>query len=512
MRFRKTLFLLALLIVARPVAAQEFKLTGFDDYVRQALKDWEVPGLAIAIVRNDVVVLAKGYGVRKFGEPAPVDEHTVFAVGSVSKAFTAAAVAALVDDGKVKWDDPVTKHLPGFELFDPYVTRELTITDLLTHRAGLDRADMLWYGTSYDRDEIVRRVRLQKPSWSFRSRFGYNNNMFLTAGQLVARVSGRSWDEFIAERFFKPLGMTSTNSSVTALKSNLNLATPHSRLPGLPSLENRVQPIAWRLMDNIGPAGSINSNVTDMAQWVRLQLSAGQYGGRQILSPAVLKEMHTPQMLIRPEPPWSTLFPAAHFITYGMGWFLHDYQGRKVVDHTGNIDGMTALVALLPEEKIGFVILSNMNSTNLPKALEFKLLDLILQAPTKDWSWEMLKETKAREAQALAAEQKQLQERITGTHPTLALENYAGAYADDLYGEARISFTDGKLTMSIAGSALSDLEHWQYDAFRATPRDRPTRKSLVSFALNSQGKVEELKLNVTGSAAVVFRRVAAKTK
>ena len=506
MRLRRTLLLLALLFVAKPVAAQQLNLSGFDDYVRQALRDWEVPGVAIAIVKNDSVVFAKGYGVRRLGEPTPVDEHTVFAVGSVSKAFTAAAVATLVDDGKVSWNDPVTKHLPGFELFDPYVTRELTITDLLTHRSGLDRADLLWYGTTHDRDEILRRLRFQQPSWSLRSHFGYNNNLFLAAGQLVAHVSGQSWDEWIARRLFQPLGMTSTNSSVTALQSHPNLATPHSKLEG------RVQPIPWRQIDNVGPAGSINSTAVDMAQWIRLQLGTGQYQGRQVLSRAVVQEMHTPQMIIRPEATSTLLFPAAHFIAYGLGWFLHDYHGRKVIDHTGNIDGMSALVALLPEENLGFVILSNLNSTSLPKALEFTLLDLILQAPAKDWSQQLLQESRARDAQALAAEEKLLQQRVPGTRPSLGLEKYAGTCRNDLYGEAILSLTDGRLTMRIAGGGLSDLEHWHYDLFRATPRDRPTRKSLVTFAIDPQGTVEELKLQIPGSATAVFRCVEPKAK
>ena len=499
MRLRRTLLLLALLVVARPVAAQELNLSGFDDYVRQALRDWEVPGVAIAIVKNDAVVLARGYGVRKTGDPTPVDERTVFAIGSVSKAFTAAAVAALVDDGKVKWSDPVAKHLPGFELFDPYVTRELTITDLLTHRSGLDRADMLWYGTTHDREEILRRVRFQKPTWSFRSQFGYNNNLFIAAGQIVARVSGQSWDQFVARRFFQPLGMTSTNTTAAALSSYPNLATPHSRLEG------RVQPVPWRVLDNAGPAGSIYSNVTDMAQWIRLQLGTGQHQGRQVLSRDVMKEMHTPQIVIRPESNFALLFPSAHFITYGLGWFMHDYQGRKVIDHTGNIDGMSALIALLPEENVGLVILSNLSSNSLPKSLELKLLDLILRAPARDWSQELLKESRARDAQALAAEQKLLQQRIPGTRPTLALEKYAGTYLDDLYGEAILSLTDGRLTMRIAGGGISDLEHWHYDLFRATPRDGPARRSMVTFTINAQGQVEELKLQTPGAAPATFK-------
>ena len=222
--------LLLVAVLAQVALAQNGSLNGFDDYVNKAMKEWEVPGVAIAIVKGDQVVLAKGYGVRKIGEPAVVDERTLFAIGSSSKAFTAAAVAMLVDDGKVKWDDPVTKHLPGFEMYDPYVTRELTVRDLLTHRSGLQRGDFLWYGTELDREEILRRTRFLKPTWSLRSTFGYQNLMFLAAGQLVSRTSGKSWDEFIRQRIFAPLGMSSSSTSINAFKNVDNVATPHAKV------------------------------------------------------------------------------------------------------------------------------------------------------------------------------------------------------------------------------------------------------------------------------------------
>jgi CubicO group peptidase (beta-lactamase class C family) len=191
--------LLLVLLISPVAAAQEAPLRGFDEYVNKAMKEWGVPGAAIAIVKNDQIILAKGYGVRKLGDPAPINERTLFAIGSASKAFTAAAMAMLVDEGKIKWDDPATKYLPGFQLYDPYVTRELTARDLVCHRSGLERGDALWYGTPYNRDEVLRRLRYLKPSWSFRSTFGYQNIMFLAAGQIIPAVTGRSWDDFVRE-------------------------------------------------------------------------------------------------------------------------------------------------------------------------------------------------------------------------------------------------------------------------------------------------------------------------
>ncbi len=497
-RFRLIAFLL--LVLAVPAYAQEAPLNGFDDYVNKALREWEVPGLAIAIVKDDRIVLAKGYGLRKLGDPTPVNERTLFAIGSSSKAFTAAAIAMLVDEGKLKWDDPVTKYLPGFELYDPYVTRELTVRDLLSHRSGLERGDFLWYGSEYDRDEILRRTRYLKPTWSLRSTFGYQNLMFLAAGQLIAKVSGKSWDEFIRHRIFVPLNMTASNTSIRDLKNSDNVSSPHTKI------EDKIETIPWRNIDNIAPAGSINSNVVDMVQWVRLQLAQGEYQKQRLLSSGTAKEMQTSQTVIRAEPPFSLFYPEAHFLNYGLGWFLHDYKGRKVVEHGGAIDGMRAQVAMLPEEKLGLVILTNMGGTTLPIPLMFRIFDAYLGAPPRDWSAEMLKTIKAFEEQGKAAQKKAEAERIKDTRPSLALPDYAGTYKNDLYGEVKVTHENGKLGIRFGPSFISDLEHWHYDTFRAKFVAAGTTNVYVSFALNAQGKLETLTLNLPGVSEYPFKR------
>ena len=260
---------------ASHAAAQQARepYPGFDAYVRTALAAWKVPGVAIAIVRNDSLVYAKGYGVREIGKPTTVDERTIFAIGSSSKAFTAAAVAILVDSGKVRLDAPATAYLPGFQLRDSYASREITVRDLLSHRSGLARGELIWYGSDNDRDEILRRVRFLEPTWSFRSQFGYQNIMYLAAGQVVAKTANVSWDDFIRQRIFQPLGMTASSTTVTALRGVDNLAAPHA------DVNDTVRAIPYRNIDNIAPAGSINSNVIDMAQWLRLQIGGGKYAG-----------------------------------------------------------------------------------------------------------------------------------------------------------------------------------------------------------------------------------------
>jgi CubicO group peptidase (beta-lactamase class C family) len=488
---------------ATPVRAQEASLNGFDEYVNKALKDWGVPGIAIAIVRNDQIVLAKGYGVRKLGDPTPVDDKTLFAIGSSSKAFTAAAIAMLVDEGKLKWDDPATKYLPGFQLFDPYVTREVTVRDLLCHRVGLDRGDYIWYGTSYNRDEIWTRIRHVKPSSSFRSKFGYQNIMYLAAGQIVARVSGKSWDDFIRERLFTPLGMSSSNTTIRAFAGQNNVATPHGKV------EEKVITIPWRNIDNIAPAGSINSNVVDMAQWVRLQLGEGAYKGARLISTGAAKEMQEPQTIIPNDPQLSLFMPDAHFRSYGLGWMLSDYKGRKVVQHGGAIDGMIAMVGMIPEEKLGVVVLSNLQGQLLPTALMFRIFDAYLGGSRKDWAGDMFKAIKGLEDQGKAAQKKMEESRVKGTQPSLALEKYAGTYKDEAFGDAKVALESGKLVLRTPAFS-ADLEHWHYDTFRASMRESPGgSKALITFTLNSQGKTDGLNISDMGLA---FKRAADEAK
>ncbi len=491
-------FVVALLAASLSCAsAQEPPPAGLEDYVRQALAAWDVPGLAIGIVKDDKLVFAKGFGVRKLGEAAPVDEHTLFAIGSASKAFTAASLAMLMDEGKLKWDDPAARHLPGFQLFDPYVTRELTVRDLLCHRSGLPRGDTLWFGSEFDRDEILRRVRHLKPQWSFRSHFGYQNIMFLAAGQIIPHVAGQSWDDFVRERIFLPLGMNSSSTSVKSVLTAANAAAPHA------TIDDKLQPIPWRNIDNVGPAGSINSNVVDMSQWIRLQLGGGAIGGTRLLSAAAVKEMHTPQVIVDLGPVDEKLHPDAHFQAYGLGWFMHDYRGRKVIEHGGSIDGMRSEVAIVPEEKLGVVILANRHGTVLPISLMFHVFDAYIGGGKREWSSEGLAIVKQLEEQGKAEKAKQEAARAKDTKPSLPLEKYAGTYRDDLHGEATVVQKEGKLEFRKGPAFVGDLEHWHYDTFRAKFRDRMIDPRMITFRLDAQGKAAALVVGDLGD----FERV-----
>jgi CubicO group peptidase (beta-lactamase class C family) len=480
------------LALAQKPAAKP-SLAGFDQYVTKAMQDWKVPALAIAVVKNDSIVLMKGYGTRTMGTTQPVDEHTLFAIGSSSKAFTATLIAMMVDQGKMRWDDAATTYLPSVQLFDPYVTRELTVRDLLTHRSGLARGDIMWYATDYNRDEILRRVRFLKPTWSVRSRFGYQNIMYLAAGQAVAHAAGKSWDELVRERIFTPLGMTETNTSTRDLAGKENVATPHS------DVNDTLIVVPWHNIDNMGPAGSINSNVSDMIKWVRFQLAQGSVNGKSLVSASAIGETHTAQMVIQLGPDARQVNPYTHLSSYGMGWFLSDYRGRELDQHGGNIDGMSAMVAIMPEEKLGLVILTNANGSPVPTIVMNRVIDQLLSEPLRDWSAEYRKQFDKLVAQGKEAEQKRLAQRAMNTKPSLALDQYVGVYSDSMYGDANVRFANGTLRMSYGTAFDGALEHWHYDTFRAKWNNRAIGANFVTFALGTDGKVKSVDFEGIGT-------------
>lgn len=474
-------------------------LVGIDELVKGGLKAHSVPGVGIAIVKDGKVILAKGYGLRELGKSDPVTDKTLFAIGSVSKSFTAAALALLVDEGKIDWDDRLYQHVPSFRLKDSYRTQQITIRDALAHRTGVQRNELLWYGSGFDRDQVIRKLRLVDVDDQFRTQFRYNNILFLTAGQIIPSVTKEktSWDDFVAERLFKPLGMTTANTSVTKHPKGGDVATPHEKAKGVPKA------IAWKQIDNIGPAGSINASAADMAAYLKFQLSNGRGAEKRLVKADVFREMHAPQMLM--DRPGFSFNPDALSRGYGLGWFLSDYKGKRVVEHGGNIDGMTAQVGMLPDEKLGIVILANQGASLLPQALMFDLFDRFLDDPTANrvettgllaWvnDYAIVSVTAADE-----------NSRVKDAKPSLALEKYAGKYEDNRHAPARVAFADGKLTATFNGLAF-DMEHWHYDTFRGKDQRGVFPPLLFTFVLGSDGRVSELKLPPIGGGELTFKR------
>ena len=494
-QLRSLALLLLLFYTCLPVRAQHaVDLAQLDTYLQQALKEWKVPGMAVGIVQNDSLIFAKGYGVREAGKTEPVDPHTLFAIASNSKAFTAAALGVLVDEGKISWDDPVTKYLPDFQLYDPYASREMKVRDLLCHRSGLKTfsGDLVWFGTDLSRQEVVRRARYLKPSSSFRSEYGYQNIMFVAAGEIIPAVTGKSWEAFVQERFFQPLAMSRTGTSVTQLPQQANVALPHITWQG------KTLAVAYLNYDNFAPAGSINSSVADMSRWIRLQLNRGTLKGKKYFSEDVSREMWMPHTVIRTSKNSERLFPSRHFQAYGLGWQLMDLHGRKIVTHSGGLEGMISQVAMVPEEKLGFVILTN-GETSLPAAVMYELLDRYLKGASSDWSKTFLELRKKGEEAGAAAREKAEKERAKNTKPSLPLEQYAGTYHSDLYGDVRVRQEGKKLILEMVHTKnfKGELSHWQYDTFTlnwTVPNMLPPGK--VQFQLDMAGKADELKMDV----------------
>lgn len=475
--------ILATLPFTTPNALAQDPLGELDTYVMRVMQDWEAPGIAVAVVKDDSVVFAKGFGVREVGGGDPVDEHTVFAIASTSKAFTAAALGMLVDEGRLRFSDRVTDHLLGFELFDPWVTRELMVRDLLCHRSGLPRGDRLWYGSPFDREEVLERVRLLEPTSSFRSRYGYQNIMFTAAGEIVGAVTDTSWGDFLRVRVFEPLGMRSSSTSVSALEGRANVATPHGKIDG------EVRPIPWRNWDNLGGAGAVNSCVADLAEWLRLQLGRGEYEGRRLLSERVIEEMRTPQTIVPVSDEERELFPESHFAAYGMGWRLMDYRGRLIVHHGGSLDGMRTHIALMPEENAGVVALTNVNESSVPLAIVWYVIDRFLEPHEKDWNALYLAQAERSRARSDSLRARRETERLTGTTPSHPLEEFAGRYENELYGEVIVELEGDSLVVSAGPFYVGDMEHWHLDTFRVTWRDPYLGRDFLGFVLDRMGRV-----------------------
>jgi CubicO group peptidase (beta-lactamase class C family) len=490
---------LALGMVPAPAAAQPAPLQGLDAYVEQALREWGVPGLALAVVRNDSVIYARGYGVRELGGTEPVDEHTLFAIASTTKAMTTAVLGTLVDEGRLGWDDAAGEHLPWFLLQDPFVTRALTVRDLVTHRGGLARSDNLWIAAPFDRLEVLRRAR-HLPVTEFRGGYGYNNIMYIAAGELAAAVAGMSWDDLLEQRIFTPLGMTRSTSRAAVVDRRQNVATAHTRPDGV------VTVMARRDYDNIGGAGAVWSSAQDMAQWIRLHLNDGEYGGRRVLRPATVRELHSPQTVMRSDSVAERMFPETNFRAYGLGWFLQDYHGRKLVHHSGSINYTRTQVGMIPAQDIGVVVSANLSTSNLQTALMYRVLDALLGLPAQDWSGAYLE--LARRSESTAARQAAEVEaaRVADTQPSLAPASYAGTYRSTVYGDVAIEASDGRLVLRYAPEYVADLEHWHHDTFRATWRSTGFGRAFVTFALDSRGRPASLQLDGFGT----FARVAGR--
>ncbi|HWQ57246.1 MAG TPA: serine hydrolase [Bryobacteraceae bacterium] len=498
--------LLALLLLLWTALARAAAPPDLDAWVARAMQAFDVPGVAVAIVKDGRVEAVKGYGVRRLGDPARVDENTLFGIASNTKAFTAAALAMLVDEGKVRWDDPVQKHLPGFQLYDPWVTRELTVRDLLCHRTGLGlgAGDLLfWPDTDVTRAQVLAAARFIRPSTSMRSRYAYNNLMFVVAGEIIPAVTGKSWDDFIRERILTPVGMHRSTITSRGFQSGDNVAFPHSR--GW-RLEGELSPIPPTRDATWAAAAGIKSSAAEMAKWVAAQLEGGRLpGGKRLWSEAAAKEMWSSQTIQPIREPSSDSLKAAqpNFATYGLGWDLRDYRGRKLVGHSGGLTGMVTRVLMVPDAKLGVVILTNQEEGGATQAIAYHVLDHYLGNPPSDWIAAYLDSRKKTMAKAAEAEKKQQEQRVRGTKPSMEAARYVGEYRDPWYGKAATSVENGNLVLRMARTPamVADLEHWHYDTFHARFRDKTIPDAFVTFTLDHKGVVDSIRMRAVSELA-----------
>lgn len=482
-----------------PVQKAKEALQGFDEFIEKALKDWNVPGLAVGVVVEDEVVFSKGFGYRNLKEKLPVTPQTLFAIGSATKAFTTFVLGTLVGEGKMKWDTPVRDYIPDFRMYDPMVTNRITPRDLVTHRSGLPRHDMLWYNNhEYSREELVRRLRYLKPSAGLREKFQYNNLMFLTAGYLSSVLTGKSWEELVRERIFKPLGMDRSNFSVKDSQKTEDYALPYREE------EDQLKKIPFREITVVGPAGSINSCVEDMTRWITLHLNQGKYQGQKLIDPLILQDIHSPHMTTDRTPP----SPEFSIPTYGLGWFIDTYRGHKRVHHGGSIDGFIAQITLFPEDRIGLVVFANKNGASLPGIVTLHAADRLLELEPIDWNARRLKQSKKAEEAAQEAEKKKEMAQRKGTSPSHPLSEYTGEYEHPGYGTLVVEKTKEGLQFTF-NDITTPLEHWHYDVFNApeVEEDKTFANTKILFRTGMKGYVEELEIPLEPSIdPIVFTK------
>lgn len=472
-----------------------------DRFVQQTMQTFQVPGLAIAIVKDGQVVLSKGYGVKKLAAPEPVNGQTLFGIASNTKAFTAAALAILVDQGKVNWDGAVIDYLPWFRMYDPYVTRELTLRDLLVHRSGLGlgAGDLLWWpATTYSRKEIVERIKYFKPATSFRSAYAYDNVLYSVAGEVVESVSGLCWEDFVQQHILQPVGMTHSLSRISRITTAAEVAAPHAIVHG------SLRPVAVFAMDNVNPAGGICSCSDDMAKWMIVQLDSGRLAdGTRLFSQESHRQMWS---LVTPipisDPPAYVSPVKTDFRGYGLGFFLAEYRGHKVVHHSGGLPGYVSKVTMIPEIDLGITVLTNQESDYAFAAITYYIMDHYLEA---QWDWLAgYTRLKARNDSLLKQEEQgQQQARAVSTRPSLGLSTYAGTYTDIWYGDMTLALEHEQLVLRMNHSPglVGELEHWQYDTFVCRWRDAEMRAdAFVTFYINAEGRIEEIKMKAVSSA------------
>jgi len=482
----KYLLVKILLLTFISVTAQSNskKIAELDAYIQKGIELWKPPGFAVTVVKDGEIIFKKGYGVTTVGTNNKVDENTLFVCASTTKAFVAAGLAMLVDDGKLNWDDKVINYLPEFQLKDSYLTRDITIRDLLTHRAGLGNTDYLWSMMTISSDSALYKMREVEKTYSLRSSFIYQNLMYLAAGKVLEKVSGQTWGDFLKERIYNPLGMNNTYPLLEQVKSIENKADAHY------DFEGKITKIEQMSADNIGPAGSMWSSVNDMGKWIQFLLNDGIKDNDTLISPTNFKELFKPQQII----PSNEFYPTQqltkpNWTTYGLGWFQHDYRGKMVQFHTGSLAGMVAIAGMIPEENIGVYVMGNLDHVELRHAIMYSVFDLFMDDKiTKDWSKELY---------ALYHTDVEIPKEpqpIKNTKSSFDANLLLGTYTNMQYGSVEISKKGNQLVFNLNDTLLGILSHWHYDTYKGVFDKKEYGTAMFNFLRGSEGKLSYLEV------------------
>ncbi len=478
------------------------QLEGLDEFISQTIADWKVPGVAVAVVKDGETIFAKGFGYRDVDKKLPVTPDTIFAIGSASKAFAAASVGLMVDDGKLEWDKPVKSYLPTFKLYEPFATERMSPRDLLCHRSGLPRHDLMWYNSSFKRQEIFDRLEHLEPSRDFRTNFQYQNLMYMTAGYLAGVVDGTSWESIVQKRIFEPLGMTNSNFVVEESQKSPDFALPYEEK------DEVVKQIPFRNITEVGPAGSINSSVNQMVEWVLLQLNKGKRGETQVISEGVVKQLHSPQMTID-DPLWSELYQS-DYVLYGLGWFIQPLRGHTLIHHGGNIDGFSAFVSFMPDQNTGVIVLTNMDGTFSTQVVAFDIYERLLGLDRSDWHGKFKGFVDKLKAAQKESKAKSDTDRKPDTQPSHSLDSYVGEYEHPGYGVFSITKSGDSLMASYNAIPMT-MEHYHYDIFEAVPKEIDTRFKIF-FYNDVKGNIDRLAIQLEPNVkAISFTRMPDKS-
>ena len=473
------------------------RMSGIDDFVSNKLSESGVPGVAISIVKDGKVILSRGYGKRNIDQELPVTEDTVFAIGSSSKSFTSTAIGILVDEGKLSFDAPIKTYIPWFKMYDPIAADLVTARDLLCHRTGLPRHDHILTDAKLSRKEIVERIGYLQPSTGFRSKWQYSNLMFIAAGYLIEAVCGQTWEEYVHEKIFTPLGMTHSGFSVCNMQKYCDSSKPYGKVG------SDVFELTYANVETVGPAGAIHSNIKDMTNWMMLQLNKGIFTSKRIISKESIDQLHTAHMPCYEPSEWNC--NENKHSSYGLGWYVDSFRGHELIHHGGNVDGFSSFVSFMPEEKLGVVVLSNLNITHLPIALSYEIYDRLLGYAGKDWN-KTIESNLASTLESFTATaiECSLPPRKEGTQPSHKLEEYTGKFKHPGYGVVHIQLENDMLKLSY-GIFDTVIAHYHYDTFGFE-----AMLLFATFHTNKFGKIDKLSIRLEMDPAVddiMFSRI-----